>query len=153
MQLCNQNPNFWTDIDDLYRTELEKGSKSIKRLGLDELESALKTLCTALPKVYLFLDAPNESKQSSMISSSVLSLAQGSEALRIMISSTDESPSLQRGPPVLFPVTISSERNTDDIETYVEYCLDKQDRLRKLPDPLKSDIKSKLIREADGMYV
>ena len=152
-QLCYQNPNFWIDIDNKYRAEIGKGSKPIKRLDLGELQSALKTLCNASSRVYLFLDAPNESKKSSVISSIMLSLAQGSEKLRIMVSSTDESPPLQPGPPVLFPVGIGSENNKDDIETYIELCLDTHDRLRKLSNPLKGDIKSKLIRGADGMYV
>lgn len=154
-QICHQHPSLWSKIDYRYQGEMKKGLGIPKILSLDELEITLKDICKASPATRLFLDAPNESKQSSLIISVLLRLALEIETVRIMVSSTEEVKSLQCLPssrPLLFTVTMDPEITENDIENYVIHCLHKYERLRNLPSVLKDKIKSKLIRKADGMY-
>lgn len=155
-QICNQYPGLWSKIDGQYHGEIKKGLGTPRRLALDEFETILKDFCKASPALCIFLDAPNESKQSSSIISMLLRLALEIETLRLIVSSTEEvkSPQLLLSDrPLLFTVTMDSKITENDIENYVIHCLHKHERLRNLPSILKDKIKSKLIRQADGMYV
>lgn len=154
-QICNQNPSLWSTIDARYDGEMKKGLGTPKRLTLDELETLLKDICMTSPATRLFLDAPNESKQSSLMIYKLLRLALEIETVQIMISSTEEVKSpkiLPSGRPLLFTVTMDSKITENDIENYVIHSLHKHERLRNLPSMLKQKIKSKLIRKADGMF-
>lgn len=155
-QICNQYPNLWSKIDARYHGEMKKGLGAPKRLALDEFETTLQDICKASPAPCIFLDAPNESKQSPLIIAMLLRLALEIDTLRIIVSSTEEvnSPQLLLSDRhLLFTVTMDSKVTGNDTENYVIHCLHKHERLRNLPSILKEKIKSKLIRQADGMYV
>ena len=122
-----------------------------QRLEAYELESLILRCSENLPHTFLFVDALNESKQSSRILQILLQIIQKSTSIRIMISSTEE---LSAGLGSI-PATVVSMKQEDlagDIGRYIDTHL-QDDDLRDLPAVLKEDIRSTLQKRAQGMQV
>lgn len=153
VQLCNSKPSVWTKIDTRYRDEESKAPSNPARLGLADVETMLDGVCKGLPAILLFVDAVNESKQSSLILSTLWSLANGNANLQVIISSAEELiiPLTQTKLPSMRTVFLTPENVSDDIREYIEYWLDQNERLCKLPSRLKDDIRSKLLSRSDGV--
>ncbi len=153
IQLCNIDATLWTGVDARYSKESTKSNGSSEPLSLGEVTSMLGDALRKFPKVHIIVDALNESKQSALMFSTLWDLRQGHEGLRILFSSTEELlvPAVQRDSRLLNTVYMTSALVNDDIRLYVESCLACNDRLRRLPIPLKDDIRSKLFSRADGM--
>ena len=153
VQLCNIDATLWTSIDARYNKEPTKSNGNCAPLSLGEATSMLGDALRRFSKVYIIVDAINESNQSALMFSTLWDLGQGHEGLRILFSSTEDLlvPALQRASRQLNTVSMTSTLVDDDIGLYVESCLACNDRLRRLPISLKDDIRSKLLSRADGM--
>ncbi|KAI9849685.1 MAG: hypothetical protein M1837_002811 [Sclerophora amabilis] len=154
VQMCELRPENWSELDARYRDKNSRGNGVPKRLGLLELQAILKRLCRSFSQTYLFLDAPNESKEPSDIMSPLLGMVSESEGLRLMVSSTEELDfqTTKQGLSPPFLVHMSTEQINSDVSNYIEVWLREHERLRNLPAALKRDIKSVLIGKADGMF-
>lgn len=153
VQLCNIDATLWTSVDARYSKEPTKSNGNCAPLSLGEVTSMLGDALRRFSKVYIIVDAINESKQFALMFSTLWDLGQGHDGLRILFSSTEELlvPALQRTSGLLNTVSMTSALVDDDIRLYVESCLACNDRLRRLPISLKDDIRSKLLSRADGM--
>ena len=153
VQLCNIDPTLWIGVDARYSKESSKSNGSCEPPSLGEATSMLADALRKFPKVYMIVDALNESKQSALMFSTLWDLRQGHEGLRILFSSTEELllPAMQRASRLLNTVSMTSALVDDDIRLYVESCLACNERLRRLPGALKDNIRSKLLSRADGM--
>lgn len=152
-QLCNIDATLWTGVEARYSKESTKSKSKHEPLSLEEVTNMLKDNLRKFPKVYVIVDALNESKKSALMLSTLWDLTQGHEGLRILFSSTEELlvPAEQRASRLLNTVSMTSALVDDDIRLYIESCLECNDRLRRLPISLKDDIRSKLLSRADGM--
>ena len=153
IQLCNIDATLWTGVDARYSKESTKSNTSCEPLSLAEATSMLLEALRKFSKVYIFVDALNESKQSALMFSTLWDLTQEHEGLRVLFSSTEELlvPAVQRASRQLNTVSMTSALVNDDIRLYVQSCLACNDRLRRLPISLKDDIRSKLLFRANGM--
>ena len=153
IQLCNIDATLWTGVDARYRKESTKSNSNHEPPRLEELTSMLRDTLRKFSKVYIIVDALNESKQSALMLSTLWDLTQGYQGLRILFSSTEELlvPGVQRASRLLNTVSMTSALVDNDIRLYVESCLACNDRLRRLPSALKENIRSKLLSRADGM--
>ena len=152
VQLCNKDVRLWPEVDARYRKEVDRGLARPIALGLAEIESMLDNALKMLPNVYFFLDALNESKNVALILSTIWNLTKGNPQLQLMLSSTEQlciTPA-QLTQQSIHPVSMISRLVDEDIRIYVDFCLEKHERLCRLPLPLKQDIRSKLLRRADG---
>ena len=155
VQLCNIDATLWTGVDARYSKEPSKSNSSCEPLSLGEATSMLADALRKFPRVYVIVDALNESKQSesALIFMTLRDLSRGHEGLRFLFSSTEEllAPTMERGSRLLSIVPMTSALVDDDIRLYVDSRLACNDRLRRLPSSLKDNIRSKLLSRADGM--
>ena len=153
VQLCNDNPTLWTDIDARYRTEIAKRNAFCKSRSLGEVKGMLHNALGKLHNVYILVDALNESSQSVLMLSTLWDLVEQQKGVRLMFSSTEGFflPPTKQSSPLLKTVPMTSLLVNDDIKVYVEFCLANNDRLSRLPSTLKDKIRSKLLSGADGM--
>lgn len=153
VQLCTLYPRFWAKIEDRYHEEVDKGVRHLHRLRLDDLEKILVSILTSLPKVLIFVDALNESKQSAVSLAFLRGLITEVDSLQIMLSSTEELalPSEYVGS-MVSPVSMEPKDVKNDIADYVESWLESNERLKYLDADLKASIRSRLFRRSDGMY-
>jgi hypothetical protein len=142
---------LWRDIDERYRSRRGQSQQEPKRLEVHEMEDFIVQFSRQLSGTVLFLDAPNESKQSSGILQSLLQIAQKGASLRIVMSSTEEL-GTNLSSPLVTIVTMEKEKTAGDIANYIEAWLRYNPNLCDLPISLKEDIKSTLQERADGMY-
>ena len=153
IQLCKIDTTLWTGVEARYSKTAAKSNSSCEPLSLGEVTSMLLDALRKFPKVYIIVDALNESKQSALMFWTLWDLTQRHEGLRILFSSTEELlvPAVERASPLLNTVSMTSALVNNDIRLYVESCLACNDRLRRLPISLKENIRSKLLFRADGM--
>ena len=142
---------LWNLIDERYREGTLQLPQGPKKLELHEMEDLMIQCSRQLSKTFLFLDALNESKESSRISQTLLRILQEAASLQIMMSSTEElGTNLTLYPAVI--VSFEQEKTAGDIKKYVEAWLQHDDYLCGLPPALKHDIKSALQGRANGVY-
>lgn len=124
-----------------------------KVLDLCDLENIIEQVSGWFAKIYVFLDAPNESKEAATILRTLFGLLKKSDVLRIMLSSTEalDAP-VGISLPAYMTVPMDQNQIARDIKDYVETWLEKEERLRMLPEYLKEEIKTKLALHADGVY-
>ena len=140
---------MWANIDERYRREKGQAQQNLKKLQVHELEEFIIQCSKETFKTYLFLDALNESFESSRVLRSLLKLAQEGTHLQILMSSTEE---MGYKSPLISFVTMEKANTAGDIKTYIEAYLQDNDRLCNLPASLKEFIKAELQSKANGMY-
>jgi hypothetical protein len=153
-QLCNAQPSLWSKIDQWHTIRKSKGHGSLRSLETAVLQQVLREICWSFPKIFLFIDAPNESSESALIVSTMWDLVREHHGMRIMISSTEEvvMAPLASDEELLSTVVMSSAETQQDISDYVDAKLKQDDRLRHLSSRLKDDIKSSLVNKSDGVF-
>ena len=151
VQLCDANPTFWKDVEERYRMRKPRSQHQPQRLEVYELESLILQCSEHFPTTFLFVDALNESRQSSRILQLLVQMIQKCNSIRIMISSTEEL-SAGLGPIPATIVTMKQEILAGDIARYIDIHL-QSNELRNLPAVLRESIRSTLQMRAQGMHV
>ncbi|PKX92396.1 uncharacterized protein P174DRAFT_512989 [Aspergillus novofumigatus IBT 16806] len=133
---------------------LDELQESFKKRALplpDVLIRLLLKYTKALSELFIVVDAINESSESAKILEALLTLLESSDNIRIMVTSTTS-------PPVSNP-TISTLRaqmrpstNRIDIEAFLNTQLQSAPALQRLPEHIKSRIKTVLLEKAGGMF-
>lgn len=150
-QLCDTNPTFWKDVEERYRKKNPHFQHQPQRLEAYELENLILQCSENITRTFLFVDALNESKQSSKIFQILLQVIQKSTSIQIMVSSTEElSAGLGSIPATI--VTVKQEELAGDIGRYINTHL-QHDELRDLTAVLKETIGSTLQKRAQGRHV
>lgn len=142
---------LWKDIDDRYIKQKGESQLEPSKLETPEIAELLIHCSKELSETILFLDAPNESKQASIILQSLFHTVQSSTSLKIMMSSTEDLGAIFNSPLVI-TVTMGQQMIASDMKDYIEAWLQNNENLRDLQSALKEDIKLTLQKGADGMY-
>ena len=130
------------------------------RARLEEIETQLIKCIQGYSKVYIFVDAINESKYHDDVLKCLLRLVESSEDLYIMITSTgygtlqDEYDAVHKslkGNKETTRVYMDDRGIAEDIEAFVEASLQNLTNLRRLKDSLRDEIREALIPGSQGM--
>lgn len=133
--------------------KLGKQKTGQSRIKLTDLETHLSLCFESFPKTFIFIDAINESCQSAAIASSLVRLSKSAKNLYVFLTSTEEAVTDHfEGDANLIKVSLQSQAVVKDVKVFVEASLEENPSLRDLKDDLKAEIRTTLIREAQGMY-
>ena len=121
---------------------------------LPTLEAALREHSARFKRVFVLIDAINESIHLSTITSSLRKMLEQSQNLRVLVTSIADASSLQAIDPTrVVVVEMHSNLLQKDIAAFVENWLQSNENLRHVSAKLKSDIKNTLLLDANGSYV
>ena len=151
-QICDNRPALWDEVDEQYLNSKHQVRYAAGNMSVEE---GLKVLTRGAAKAsgaYLFLDALNESKQWHKALAVVKNLLEKIPSVRIMISSTEELDDLFETDKVIV-VPMKRGSISQDIEDYIETWIKNDSHLVLLPNKLKLEISSTLMRNHDGVYV
>jgi hypothetical protein len=151
-QLGEKQPDLLLRLETIFK-EATKGATH-KRLSTSESELYLLNYFESFSRVFLFVDALNESTQCASISSSLANLARSASNVSIIFTSTPEAltkelENLQN----LVTISLASKDILEDVEMLVDASLRSKSNLRDLRADLQDEIRSSLINKADGMDV
>jgi hypothetical protein len=152
-QICKARPSLWFEIEDRHQTPSSTNQGSAKARDLHTLQEILRDICGSFQTIFLFVDAPNESSESTLLVSTLWDLVREHSGIRLMMSSTEEvvvSP-WDLDDDLISTVTMGSKETKQDIHDYVDTKLKQDLRLHHLPSKLKEDIKDSLLNKSDGM--
>jgi hypothetical protein len=148
-QLYEAKPELWS----YFNIQFQRTKKIPKRLDLYELEVSLARQFQSFLRIFLFLDAPNESVHASTMLSSLRKLIKNHQNVHLFVSSTPYNSLAQMicDFPRCVKVTTEPEIIRSDISNLVGANLRENPKLRALSTKLKDDIRMALIRDSDGM--
>ena len=132
--------------------EKAKQNNSRDRPQLDDLEKHLGRCFESFSKVFLFIDALNESKYCKAVIGSLARFCQSANNVYVMLSRIDEviDEDLEEFPAVVM-VRMGEGIVTTDIKAFVEACLQNIPTLHRLKSELKNEIRTTLITRSQGM--
>ncbi|GMF71001.1 unnamed protein product [Aspergillus oryzae] len=110
----------------------------------------LRSHARELKRLYIFVDAVNESDECEDILSTLLTLAESEYQIHVMVTSTAASVTLSKDD--LLRAQMKPSSNQNDIQDFVNAQLETRPSLRYLPPHTKRDITSVLITKANGMF-
>ncbi|KNG89399.1 putative ankyrin repeat-containing protein [Aspergillus nomiae NRRL 13137] len=116
----------------------------------DILLRILRSHARELKRLYIFVDAVNESDECENIISTLLSLAESEYQIHVMVTSTAASVTLSKDD--LLREQMKPSSNQKDIQDFVNAQLETRPSLRYLPPHTKRDITTVLIAKANGMF-
>ncbi|GAB1197943.1 hypothetical protein APSETT444_007249 [Aspergillus pseudonomiae] len=116
----------------------------------DILLRILRSHARELKRLYIFVDAVNESDECENIISTLLSLAESEYQIHVMVTSTAASVTLSKDD--LLRAQMKPSSNQNDIQDFVNAQLETRPSLRYLPQHTKRDITTVLIAKANGMF-
>ena len=149
VQLCDSTPNSWDLIERRYNAASEVSAREPKKLETEDLIDLIVQYSEQARRPVLVVDALNEGKNSLKLLHIFATIVQRSKHLKILVSSTEEL-SLER---IGAPFTLVPMKRAivdQDISTYVDTRLHKDDVFRILPRALSEEIQVVLSREANG---
>jgi len=151
-QLSKVVPSILDSIRQIFEGALS--DTHLSPVELPALEAALREHSARFKKVFVLIDAINESIHLSTIKSSLRKMLEQSQNLRVLVTSIADASSLQAIDPTrVVVVEMHANLLRKDIATFVENCLQSNENLRSVSAKLKSDIKNTLLRDANGSYV
>jgi len=122
-----------------------------KEIELNDIEATLIECLSALPAVFILIDAVNESSSSSSVINCLENLVQQTHNLRIFITTTANAISLQDiDAKFVTVVEMQSHMLQQDIVTFIEHRLGSEPNLRNLGEKLKNDVSEALTINADA---
>ncbi|CAD0017299.1 unnamed protein product, partial [Aureobasidium pullulans] len=147
-QFAQHNPAFLSDARSVY--ESSRYSSHRTPMSLEQMEDSI---CKYLPKynrVFLLIDAVNESQEKDALLKALFRLMQRCKNLRILTSTIGDAP---RGEGPTHPLTIirfEPKGSRNDIAAMVENALVSRPGLRGLSEKLKQEIRDIFFKQADG---
>jgi hypothetical protein len=153
-QFCDQRPNLWSDLVEKYREATSKGGQRSPKLSLEELQDLLIEVIQPFGEVCLFLDAPNESVQASVILESLGRVMAQYPGVRLCVSSTLdlEIRAITKDSLKCLSVHMEESGTTADIEAYVANSLDAHDVFKDLSPQIRNHIKEGIMSRASGSF-
>ena len=149
-QLARQKPSLLSGLENYF-----KGNKTkISNRTLGNWEEILWRCSAYFDRVYIFIDAINESRNRISIGRSISKIAKSSGNVSVFLTSIEETidPTLQES----LPSTVIAMRSNEisaDVEKVIDSGLQHRFGHLKLSNSLKDKIRSTLVGQADGMYV
>lgn len=133
--------------------DLESIEAKFANLTLGDLKGLLKSYLAFFNRVYIFIDAVNESGSSKNIIGSISKISKHSENLFVFLSSIEETldsrlkSSLSSTVIAMRPDEISA-----DMEKVIDSSLQHRFNHLKLSSALRTNIRTTLVYQAHGMY-
>ena len=109
----------------------------------------LRSYARELKRLYIFIDAVNESDECEKIIGTLLTLAESEYQIHVMATSTAASVTLSKDD--LLRAQMKPSSNQNDIQDFVNAQLETRPSLRYLPPHTKRDITTTLVTKANGM--
>jgi hypothetical protein len=154
VQMCHTDTakvgekDLWGRVEGVYHAE-EHGSISI-----DRLQALFRDVAKNFEQIVIFLDAPNEASDSSLLVNTLATEARRHRRMQICVSATpdlDMKPLRKHGLRCL-TVTMDDIGQRHDLEAYVEKQLDANITLSYLDLELKKLIVTKIVDKSDGSF-
>ena len=149
--LSRSKPDLLLEFEPEFRQS--KQSKSGNGPKLEDIENQLRQAFQRFSKVYLLVDALNESKNYQAVTNSLTRLFEKpTNNVYIMLTSIDDviDEDLERFPKVI-RVHMAKRAIMRDIEAFVEASLQNITSLCRLKSPIKEEIRTTLIFGSQGM--
>jgi hypothetical protein len=144
-QLCHQLKYIPDEIRELYNAGSEPTTKS--------LVLALSAALHSFRRVYLFIDALDESLDRQRLLDTIVQLAGGdSEAISLFVMSRKELDIIETFEGVFSSLSLSNPRVDEDIRVYIQNELRSHRKFSRWPTILKEDIEAALVKGAQGMF-
>jgi hypothetical protein len=145
-QLSDQDPEILDDLKAVYERR--------DRPTADELLEALIKHIKVAKKVYVFLDAINESIQVEAVAKTMLGLADRAANASLMITSTHLPTAFDTLLNTkLTEVVLKKQLLQPDIELFVTSQVKCRESFNRLSECHKDTLKQQVVEKADGMYV
>ena len=149
VQICLQNPDLWSFVDDKYNAQKTQPKYEVPKLELWDLIEVLLKCLRLSARTLLFLDAINESKDSASIIQILQEIIKATDSVIAMVSSTEDLGVSIQSAPVSF-VTMKGGETMSDMRLYIDTQLESNGGLRNLSSTLKAEIKSVIQHKATG---
>lgn len=149
--LSLSEPKFLLGFKHQFRESKQSNSRDGPKL--EDIENHLRRCFQGFSKVYLLVDALNESKHYQAVITSLARLFEKSTSnVYIMLTTIDEviNEDLKRFPTVI-RVPMAKRAIMRDIEAFVEASLRNITNLRRLKASIKEEIRTTLITRSHGM--
>ena len=157
-QMCEKQPDLWDLVHTVNQEPILESKDSRQRASLDQLKRLFLEVSIRYSKLYVFLDAPNESSDCAAIITTLCEAIQSHPFMRLCVSSTPEL-SIQpferlsvRYTCVKKDAEQPKEEQKKDFRTCIENFLLNGSSLVTLPSDLKSHIIEELSTKADGSF-
>jgi hypothetical protein len=108
---------------------------------------------TSLSRLYLFLDAVNESLENSALERMICNLAKRHHNIRIFVTSTDRLDKSRLGDANIVESTMEADVINRDIATHLEDRMAEKSDLIILSAALKKDVRSAILGFSKGVSV
>lgn len=117
-----------------------------------ELEDQIIDHSRTRDRLYIFIDAVNESSSSVSIIKSLSRIVQASKNVGILMTSTPEVGAQEMMQNWVKPVDMQKQRIENDITLFVNVRIQQSPTLRSISETIKLKIQRTVVQKADGMY-
>lgn len=133
------------------RYETAKAQQIRIPIGPSHLEEAIIKSCNGMHRVFVLIDAINESACMNSLVSSLQNLARKSSHVYMVVTTTTDAASIHKlCPDHARLVEMDSDYIRKDMEEFVDYRLEHDETLQKLGEMHKDNIRWSLRQGADG---
>ena len=141
------------DLQIAYETQFKSTKANGESLPSSEMYEFFQRCCKEFPRVFLFVDAINESIHKYAIIRCLRELRDRAANISVFLTSTElviDRETRARLHPMI--VSMNEQRISLDVQVLVEASLQKYDNLFQLRQEIKDEIRFTLIQGAHGMY-
>lgn len=149
-QLARKQPSVLRDLESFFK----QNEARFANLTLSSLEEILHRCLGSFERVYIFIDAVNESSSSRDIIGFISRIAKSWKQVFVFLTSIEEvlDSRLQASLPTTV-IRMRSDEISSDVEKVVESSLQHRFDHLRLSNALKNKIRNTLVDQAHGMYV
>jgi hypothetical protein len=123
--------------------------------SVQSLQSVLLTILESFDEIYIVLDALDECTERKGLLKWINQMTSWKRSKLHLLATSRPEEDIAKHLRLLDPnhVYIKQDLVTSDVERYIDCILDGEDAFDRWKDEIKSDIKSKLLESAGGMFV
>ncbi|KAJ5725899.1 uncharacterized protein N7483_007256 [Penicillium malachiteum] len=148
-QLSGSDASILDNIRSLYDS-IPKSQAHKRPVDIAVLEDAIIKYASGQTQVVIFIDAINESHDPRNIESSLLRFAELATNIRVLVTTSSTMVLPQDSKADM--LNISADMMSGDIQAYINHRVETDDTMRDLKPELKSEIREKLLKDADGSF-
>ncbi|KAJ5614448.1 hypothetical protein N7528_008102 [Penicillium herquei] len=148
-QLSGRDASILDNVRSLYDS-IPKSQAHKRPVDIAVLEDAIIQYASGQTQVVIFIDAINESHDPRHIESSLMRLAGLATNIRVLVTTTSTMVGPKDSNAEM--LNISADMMSNDIQAYIDYRIESEDTTRGLKSELKSEIREKLLKDADGSF-
>ena len=150
-QLASQVPQILEDLSSRFADVVKR--KLPRNISLLDLMEPFIQHTAGLSRMFLSIDAINESEKATEVVTLFFELAQKCKNVRLLISSTGDHGIQRSIEASVFEIEMRAGEVDDDIRLYIDSALAENDNLKRFGEALKNDIREAVLSRSDGMYV